>query len=65
MMVDEAAKERFQMMFRGDVQFLEVAGMDLGNNPQFKVLVCPVVPPVPMVEIPQSPAEPPAPVPQA
>lgn len=66
LMVDEEGMARFQAMFRGDVRFLEVNGMDLGGNQAYKVLVCPVVPPVPMAEqIPVAQPQPEEPKPAA
>jgi len=65
LMVDDAGKERFTAMFRGDIQFLEVNGMNIGDNNAFKVLVSPVPPPVPPMpasafEAATPPAQPPA-----
>ncbi len=59
LMCNEEGKARFEAMFRGDSQFLEVQGMNIQGNEGFKLLVCPVVPPVPLVEQVVPPPAPP------
>lgn len=51
LVTDEFGMERLKA-FSSAFQFLEVQGMDLIDNVNFKLLVVPVQPPVPPAQIP-------------
>lgn len=51
MMVDEAALVKVGAVFSG-IQFIEVQGMDIGSDGRFKIMVTPVIPPLPGVAVP-------------
>lgn len=61
MMVEEEGLERFKAMFRDDVKFLEIQGMDINGNAGIKLLCTPVQPPVnPVMALPVPEEQPPA-----
>ena len=62
LMVDEASMAQLSMVLRG-VGFIEVQGMSLGGNNEYKLMVTPVVPPLPTATItaPEDSSKEPAP----
>jgi hypothetical protein len=52
--VDDGQKALLQALLGGNVQFLEVQGMDMQGNASCKVLVAPVAPPVNPMPVPDA-----------
>lgn len=50
LMVDDEGMQRIRGVC-GGIEYLEVQGMDVGGVNTYKILVAPVIPPVPSVQV--------------